>query len=719
MKFTATCPRGLEDLVVQELEALELSVTGQTRAAVHFDSDITGAMKACLWLRVANRVLFPLATFEANDPDQLYRAAGAIDWSSHFSHRSTFAIDANVAASHINHSQFASLRVKDAVVDHFRDETGQRPDVDTELPDIRINLHLYKNQATLSLDLSGHSLHQRGYRARMVDAPLKENVAAAMLLRMRWPQIAAEGGSFIDPFCGSGTLMIEAAMIAGDIAPGLLAQHWGFSAWERHKADDWNALVEDALDRADDGLENLPLISGGDSNPQAVAATKANIKAAGLSWKVFVQEANAEQWQAPEEAKTGLILSNPPYGERLGSTPELTPLYMNIGKNFAQQFEGWQLGILTADSGLARATNLRAAKHWAIDNGPIACRLYRMPLEGARVAKAPEALINRLRKNLKHLTRWAKREQIENFRLYDADLPEYASAVDIYQTINGETYAIIQEYAPPASIPEAKAEQRLRETLVAVCEVLDIPPTQARLKTRERQRGKKQYEKQAPRKAKQDGKRVLHLVQEHSPAVSLKLYVNFDDYLDTGLFLDHGPIRKQLQPMCHNKHMLNLFCYTASASVHAAAAGAKSTTSVDMSNTYLEWAERNFTVNNLSLKTNQLIRADVTQWLDEAADKQQSYDVIFCDPPSFSNSKRMEDDFDVQRDHADIINACMKLLAKGGTLIFSCNRRGFKLDESLQNTYQCDDITAKTLAEDFRNKSGKPIHVCFEISHAQ
>lgn len=710
MKFTATCPRGLEDLLQAELEALELTVTSQTRAAVHFDSDIEGAMRACLWLRVANRVLYPLATFEANDPDQLYRATGAIEWMSHFDCSKTFAVSAHVAASNITHSQFAGLRVKDAIVDHFRDETGERPNVDANEPDILVNLHIYKDIATLNLDLSGHSLHKRGYRARMVEAPLKENVAAAMLMRMNWPAIAAEGGSFIDPFCGSGTVMIEAAMMAGDVAPGLLAYQWGFTAWSRYNDTAWKALVEDALDRADAGLDNIPLISGGDSAPHAVDATKANIKAAGLSWKILVQEADATKWTPPEDAKPGLILSNPPYGERLSSTPELTPLYMNLGRNLAENFDGWMLGILTADSGLARATGLRANKHWAFDNGPIACRLYRIGLEGARIAKAPDALINRLRKNHKHIRRWAAREQVENYRLYDADLPEYASAIDIYQT-QGEdasTYAIIQEYAPPASVPESKAEQRLRETLVAVCEVLEIPPSQARLKTRARQRGKEQYKKQ-------DDKHQLHIVQEHGLAASVKLFVNFDDYLDTGLFLDHAPIRRQIQQDAKGKHMLNLFCYTASASVHAAAAGAASTTSVDLSKTYLEWAERNFTVNGLSSSNNYLTRSDVGKWIKDACDDGARYDLIFCDPPSFSNSKRMDDDFDVQNDHVALIEGCVELLAHGGKLIFSCNRRGFKLDDSITERFGVTDITHKTLAEDFKNKTGKPIHVCFEI----
>ncbi len=205
-------------------------------------------------------------------------------------------------------------------------------------------------------------------------------------------------------------------------------------------------------------------------------------------------------------------------------------------------------------------------------------------------------------------------------------------------------------------------------------------------------------------------------MQEHGPGASVKLYVNFDDYLDTGLFLDHAPIRKQLQQDARNKTVLNLFCYTASASVHAAAAGAASTTSVDMSNTYLEWAERNFTVNGLSLSSNQLIRADVTQWLQQAQENNARYDVIFCDPPSFSNSKRMDDDFDVQRDHAELIRHSMALVNQGGKLIFSCNRRGFKLDEAVLAQYAVNDITKQTLAEDFKAKAGKPIHVCFEIA---
>lgn len=713
MKFTATCPRGLEDLLLAELKALDLNVTSQTRAAVLFESDLAGALKACLWSRIANRILHPLASYEAADPDQLYRGASAIDWSTHFEQDKTFAVDTHVAATQgITHSQFAGLRAKDAIVDHFREETGSRPDVDTSDPDIRVNVHVYKGLATISLDLSGHSLHKRGYRARMVDAPLKENVAAAMLMRMRWPEIAAQGGSFVDPFCGSGTLLIEAAMIAADIAPGLLSEHWGFMGWSRFKADTWNAIVEDALDRTDAGLDNIPLIAGFDNNPDAVAATKANIRAAGLSWKVLVEQGDATAVTAPADSKTGLVLSNPPYGERLGSTPELTPLYMNLGKNLSGQFAGWQLGILTADAGLSRATGLRANKHWAIDNGPIACRLYRMNIEaGTAPASAPPELVNRLRKNLKHLKRWAKREQMENFRLYDADLPEFASAIDIYQTQaeGNPIYAIIQEYAAPASVPAAKAEQRLRQTLVATCEALDIPPQQARLKTRERQRGKGQYNKQADTQQ-------LHTVLEHGPAASVKLYVNFDDYLDTGLFLDHAPIRRQLQSQCQGKSLLNLFCYTASASIHAAAGGAKNTTSVDMSKTYLEWAERNFTVNDLSLKTNSLIRADVTQWLAEAATQATRYDLIFCDPPSFSNSKRMDNDFDIQRDHATVIAAAMALLSTDGKLIFSCNRKGFKLDSSIAQQFAVQDITQQTLGEDFKVKSGKPIHVCFELT---
>lgn len=713
MKFTATCPRGLEDLLLTELEALDLNVTSQTRAAVLFESDIAGAMRACLWSRIANRVLHPLASFPAEDPDQLYRGASAIDWSTHFDNGKTFAVDATTAATDgITHSQFASLRVKDAIVDHFREETGTRPNVDTDAPDIRVNLHVYKSIATISLDLSGHSLHKRGYRARMVEAPLKENVAAAMLMRLRWPEIAAEGGSFIDPFCGSGTLLIEAAMIAADIAPGLLSETWGFYGWSRYDAETWNAIIEDALDRTDAGLENIPLISGSDNNVEAIAASKANIRAAGLSWKVLVEEGDATTITPPEDCKPGLILSNPPYGERLSNTPELTPLYMDLGQNLSEQFAGWDLGILTADSGLARATGLRANKHWAIDNGPIACRLYRIALsETTTRAAAPPELINRLTKNLKHLQRWAKREQIENFRVYDADIPEFASAIDIYQTHgeNNPRYAIIQEYAAPASVPPAKAEQRLRQTLVATCQVLGIPPQQARLKTRERQRGKAQYKKQAD-------SHTLHTVFEHGPAASVKLFVNFDDYLDTGLFLDHAPIRRQLQTECKGKNLLNLFCYTSSVSVHAAAGGAKSTTSVDTSNTYLEWSERNLTVNNLSLRTNQLIRADVTQWLSEAAEMPQRYEIIFCDPPSFSNSKRMEEDFDIQRNHAELIRDSMALLTRDGKLIFSCNRKGFKLDESIAESFVVNDITHQTIDEDFKAKVGKPIHVCFEIT---
>ena len=301
------------------------------------------------------------------------------------------------------------------------------------------------------------------------------------------------------------------------------------------------------------------------------------------------------------------------------------------------------------------------------------------------------------------MAKWAKQKNIICFRLYDADLPEYAVAVDVYQ--GDKLWVNVQEYEAPKTIAPHKANARLAGVMAEIPRVLKIDKSQVFLKIRRKQKSTEQYEKQ-------DNKANFHIIEE----ANCKFLVNFEDYLDTGLFLDHRPIRLRIQQEAKGKTFLNLFAYTGTVSVHAALGGAISTTTIDMSNTYLDWAKNNFNLNDLS-GDNKIIRADCSVWLAEEAKKSGTthYDLIFLDPPTFSNSKRMDDAFDIQADHIDLIKNALALLNPKGTLYFSTNFRRFKLDEQALSESIIENISAYTVPADF-SRSPK-IHYCWKIQN--
>ncbi|SEQ01974.1 23S rRNA (guanine2445-N2)-methyltransferase / 23S rRNA (guanine2069-N7)-methyltransferase [Solimonas aquatica] len=713
-----TCPRGVEPLLIEELRSLGASELREARGGVHALGSTEIAYRACLWSRLASRVLLPLLQIPIGDAQALYEGARGYPWTELFASHSRFAIEVAGRTPGIANTHFAGLKLKDAVVDAFRAAGQERPNVDTETPDIRLHLHLDRTQASLSLDLAGDSLHRRGYRARGVEAPLKENLAAAILARCGWAELAAQGAALLDPMCGSGTLLLEGALQAADIAPGQLRRRWGFEAWLEHKPALWQRLREEAEQRRQTGLATLkPRFFGYDLDPRAVSAARANAERAGLGAALRIEVGDAVAARPPE-GMTGLVVTNPPYGERLANEAELIKLYSLLGVSLKQNFPGWRLGFFTSREDLAQRLGLRAESLHALYNGAIACKLLRFEIHGEGAAEPPAPdFVNRLRKNLKHLGKWAKRAEVNNYRLYDADLPEYAVAVDLYTTVDGDTHAHVQEYAAPKTVDPARAEKRLRGALAGIQDVLELPPARLHYKLRQSQKGDAQYQRQAQAERE-------HVVLEHG----CKLFVNFEDYLDTGLFLDHRPMRLRLQREAAGKRFLNLFCYTGAASVHAAQGGAASTLSIDLSNTYLDWAQRNLLLNDHhsrllerppqsgeKLARHTLVRADCLRWLaDEARlTHPAQFDLIFLDPPTFSNSKKMDGVLDIQRDHAQLIQQAAALLAPGGVLYFSTNRRGFKIDDSLNQRLELRDISAQTLDEDFRRPP--PAHRCWKI----
>jgi 23S rRNA (guanine2445-N2)-methyltransferase / 23S rRNA (guanine2069-N7)-methyltransferase len=536
-----------------------------------------------------------------------------------------------------------------------------------------------------------------------------------------WPHIASDGGAFLDPMCGSGTLPIEAALLAGDVAPGLQRTYFGFLNWRGHDDGIWKGLIDEAVDRRTVGITRLPPIVGYDINPQAVRAALDNIARADLRGKVHVERRALDGARAIHS--TGLVAVNPPYGERIGSTSDLPVLYTQLGSVLREHFAGWRATIFTGNPDLVKGVGLKSEATRTLFNGPIPCKLFQYTLSDEAFT-APQAVgprerdlvpaqgplsenarsfENRLRKNLKHLGKWARREGVDCYRVYDADLPEYALAIDLYQS--DRLYVHVQEYEAPATIDPEKADLRAREALALIPTVLGVDPAQMAFKVRKRQKGSAQYEKLGSESG-------FHEVNEGR----CRLLVNLGDYLDTGLFLDHRITRQRIEEMAKGTRFLNLFAYTGTATVHAAMGGAVETTSVDMSATYLEWAKRNLALNGFATPQHRLIQADCLAWLQEAArDQSGCYDLIFIDPPTFSNSKRMDAAFDVQRDHVALIRGGMDLLTPGGTLIFSTNFRKFKLDRELLSDLRIEEISRATLPPDFERNPR--IHYCWILRH--
>jgi 23S rRNA (guanine2445-N2)-methyltransferase / 23S rRNA (guanine2069-N7)-methyltransferase len=705
----ATCPKGLELLLAEELRTLGAHGVRETRAGAEFSGALETAYRACLWSRLASRVLLPLAEFAAHTPDDLYRGVRTVRWDEHLAPEGTLAVDFTTTASAITHSHFGALKVKDAIVDQLREQHGVRPSVDTARPDIRVNVYLHRDHAILSLDLSGESLHRRGYRAEAVEAPLKENLAAAILIRAGWPTVTADGGTLVDLMCGSGTLPIEAALMAADAAPGLLRPYFGFLHWRQHDAPLWQRLLAEAHERRDAGVARATSIRGYDSDPRAVRIAQDNLRRAGLDEHAGIA-LRALADCAAESGKPGLVVVNPPYGERLGEAAQLPALYAELGQALKNCFAGWRAAVFTGNPEVAKNIGVRARKMHVLWNGAIECRLLhfdvaeewymkeRDPSKPIELSQGARIFENRLRKDLKHFGKWARRQEIFAYRVYDADLHDYNLAIDVYES--DRRYVHVQEYEAPESVDPMKARRRLNEALAVIPQVLEIPPQQVFFKQRRRQKDGAQYEKLS-----ETGE--FHEVRE-GPC---RLLVNFTDYLDTGLFLDHLLTRNLVGELANGKRFLNLFGYTGTASVHAALGGASATTTVDMSYTYLDWAKRNLELNGIRGRQHALVQADVLQWLKE--ERPERYGLIFLDPPTFSRSKRMDGTLDIQRDHTSLIRDTVALLEPGGTLVFSTNLRRFRLEQEALAGLEIEDITRRTIPADFERNPR--IHQCFRI----
>jgi 23S rRNA (guanine2445-N2)-methyltransferase / 23S rRNA (guanine2069-N7)-methyltransferase len=727
MIFFATSALYMNDIVEQE--ALKAGGTDirTVPGGVEFSADLAGAYRFCLWSRTATRLL--LGLFEDDDirsADELYEASAMIPWEDWITPEQTFSVTETVKnCPYLKNSHFGAIRLKDAIVDRIKEKfDGQRPQVDKHDSDITFHLHVDGDHVFWYVDFSGKGLYKRGYRKDQTDAVLSEYLAASVLFRSEWKKTMEREEQvplLLDPFCGSGTLAIEAALWAADKAPGLVtARRFAFFSLPCHDPDLWDDMVDEALEREQNGLKKDIEIHAWDNDPRAIEIARENAKAAKVDRLIDFQVkdfAKLTKEDLPE--KIGYVVTDPPYGVRLAEDGRpLEMLYRIIGKICNTLFGGWHIAILCGQKELLSFVDMKPDRTNTVNNGGIPCQIahYYVFSEEERQAMIERALqrkqerlaqplsegaqmaYNRLKKNLDRIVPLMQEQNVTCYRIYDADMPEYSAAIDVYEN----KYISLQEYAPPATIDVDDALKRLNELIDATERATGIDREMIFVKQRTPQKGDSQYEKLG-----QGSK--FYIVHENNA----RYMVNFTDYLDTGLFLDHRPVRARIAEMAEGKRFLNLFCYTGSATVQAARGKALSTVSVDASATYLDWAVKNMELNGYTQMNHFFYKSDCLEYLYDTYDR---FDLIFCDPPTFSNGKDRQT-FDVDRDQVRLIKACMMHLEKNGTLIFSCNYRKFKLDPSLQEEFEIEEITADTIGDDFERDP--KIHYCFLVKHRQ
>lgn len=729
-RYLITCAQGFEDILNEELEAFGVQEIKRTHGGIWCQGELRTAYELCLHLRTASRVLLHVQEADITDRQSLLLATQRIPWSSYVKGTDSFVVHSKGTNKELNHTGFISQVIKDGYLDYW-EQFDQRPSVEKKDANVSIRTQMHKGKMDFFIDLSGQGLHERGYRLGTGAAPIRETLAAALVHRLRTNLNLEQPTAIYDPSCGSGTLLLEAAMVLTDTAPGLFREYWGFMAWRQHDEELWQNVRKEALLRKREGLAKCSTkFYASDMDPKVLAMLHRSIRQLGFDALFEYQVLDLSQHAIADfvgEQEQGVILTNPPYGERLGSELQSQLYFQKLGQHLYELQGIWFAGILAPDETKLRALKMRAQRKYPIKNGPldILFATFDIHSQERREEAGNQDIANRLKKNWKTRQQWLKREKnIEVYRLYDADLPEYNAAIDVY----GE-HLVIQEYLAPKSIPEGLARQRFWGLVEAAVDVLPFNVEHIHLKERKRQKGHQQYEKQQVDP-------IRFVVQEYGA----QFWVNLTQYLDTGLFHDHRLVRRDIQRLSKDKKVLNLFAYTGSASVHAALGGASQVTTIDMSRTYLNWAIDNFRLNQLSISQHVFIQEDCMTWLQEQNDfvvhgkkpvrkpsrvlgtakpvDGEKWDLIFMDPPTFSNSKRMEGVLDTQRDHVDMLAQLKPLLVPQGMVIFSTNKERFKLDEAALKAqgWAIEDKTQQSIPEDFKRQ--KNIHYCWYLTHA-
>ena len=748
MEYYATCPAGFEKLLAQELASLGIASARPLQGQAAFEGSLEDGYRACLWSQIASRIMLVLGRFAASTSDELYEGAKAIPWEDHIPADATIEIEAHGSNAALRNTQFVALRTKDAISDRLLAVKGVRPATDTSHPDIRIALRLGKSRASAGIDLAGEPLFRRGYAqirsTRSPLPPLRPDYAAAMLESGAWFRaIRHDDPAASIIYSGGGTLAAEAARAALDRAPGLLRPRWGFTRWLGHDQKAWDALRAEADARAEDAATRTVSLICADARPGAETALRQILRAAGMPQIVptffdmrrmpselasalkahpgapaFIDLSWLRQESLPEEAEALSFIA----GAAQGLEPGTTAVALAQDDALDATFGCEPASSIPLIVGTDQAT-LRTYQPEEVPEHPHA---EAGGLEIPVLLPASDQFAKRLQKVARLRAKWAKREDISCYRVYDADLPDYAVAIEIYQgSQTPGTWLQISEYAAPKEIDPSLARKRLIDVLTIAPRILGVSPTHTYLKVRTHGKGGSQYAEEATgqryiRKSRHGQAPTLpegaHLIDEGG----LTFEVNFSNRLDCGIFLDHretrGLVRELAKQTQGSKRFLNLFAYTGTATCYAADGGMYHTTTVDMSRPSLDWARRNMERNGFVGDDHEYVQADVLSWAQEQRHSPNRWDLIFCDVPTFSNSSRMRGgSWDVQRDHAELLITVSRLLTRNGVCVFSCNLRSFKPDvEALAKAgVEIEDITAKTIPEDFaRNPK---IHHCYLV----
>lgn len=761
--FFATCAKGFEPLLAGELASLDIPSIRTLQGQVAFTGSLTDAYRACLWSRIASRVVLVLAHVDAADSDALYEGLVALPWEEHIPLSATFAVDAHGTNENLRNTQFVALRAKDAICDRMQAKLGGRPNVDTRNTDLTVVVRLRGERATCGLDLSGAPLFRRGSAAYAKHDGLggmRSDYAAALLAAGGWYRCCRkENPVLVSVYSGAGAVAVEAMGAALDCAPGLHRLHWGFDAWLGHDKKAWEALLADAQQRADEGkarAEHVRLVAL-DVRKGAGSAARQALRSSGLEIEpqVLTKAAELKDVLKGADAESLLTTLDLAWLGQDSEAQEISALGF-ISACVAQLPTGSALVALAPSASLDTALNLEPAQTYGVmlgrdeafmrlyaaDEAATAERTTITLKDGAIIpvlVPASDQFAARLAKVAKLRRKWAAREDVSCYRVYDADLPDYAVAIDLYQASElsrgwdkGKRWLVVQEYAPPKGVDLELAHRRLLDVLAIAPHILEVEPADVHVRVRRRAKGGSQYadggkdehssvrpSRQVKSQRKGRTPRLApgsHLIDEGG----LTFEVNFDGHLDTGIFLDHRDVRAEVREMAKkmlgSKRFLNLFAYTGTATCYAADGGAKHTTTVDLSQNYLDWAQRNMAFNGFDEPEHEYVRADVVRWISEQRRTPNRWDLVFCDPPTFSNSKRMgKNAFDVQRDHAELLIGISRLLTRNGVCLFSCNLRGFKPDVEKLNRagVQIEDVTGGTIPEDFSRNA--KIHHCYLV----
>jgi 23S rRNA (guanine2445-N2)-methyltransferase / 23S rRNA (guanine2069-N7)-methyltransferase len=682
---------GLEEVLAEELSSLGAKAIEVKNRLVVCEGDTELLYKANIWCRTAIRVLLPLATFPATDEKSFYQGVKDIDWQKWMKSTGTLAVDANVHSSFNSHSLYISQLAKDAVVDQFREKTGKRPSVDLEKPDLRIAVSLFQDVAQIFVDSSGESLHKRGYRRKAGEAPLSETLAAGIIKLSGWKGEAP----LLDPMCGSGTLGIEAGLILRNIAPGLLRKTFGFQNWPDYDSALYDRIMSDAKSAI--RKEASAVIISVDINPEVVEMARENVERAGLRDLVQIENADFFSWEKIPDAR-GTVLMNPPYDERL-SVDNVADLYGRIGNRLKQRYGGWTAFLLAGNLEAAKFIGLRSSQRILLYNGPIECRLLKFELRaeapqtpGHSRRKSPEenpkwkeraaVFGNRLQKNLKHYSKWARREGVSCWRVYDWDIPELPYIVDMY----GDHLHVVEI---PRNYDHSPLEhvQYNQYMLTTAASALNVATEKAYFQTR----------------TPQESVPKADFIQASEGPY--KFLVNLNEPFDTGLVLDQRILRSLIKKEASGKDFLSLFGYTGTSTVYAAAGNAKSTVTVDTTSGNLEVAEKNLHLNGLSGSRNKFFRSDILEFLEK---ERTSFDLCLVDLPA-----RL-----AQSNAIPFLRLVLNRMRPGGKVFLSTSYREFGFNEATlkeRRSVAVKEITSQTIPLDFERK---PSHRCwlFEIN---